>query len=166
MLCERCRKLHRSRYVNANGQAVNGAPYNISDLQEQAGKAPAQTQANEGVRFVRPGANLKPAYAAKDLALYTQNNWKNKPNLTLNLGLRWDLQPGITERQNRLAGYDFTATTPYGTLGGMDFPGTAGYSRNLWNTEWSDWQPVVGFNYQIRLHLGRPRRLPHNLPAE
>lgn len=157
---------YTDNFVNANGQAVNGAPYNTS-TQQQGGYAGALTLVNEGVWFVRPGANLKPAYAAKDLGIYTQNNWHIKPNLTLNLGLRWDLQPGITERYNRMAGYDFTATTPYGTLGGMDYPGTAGYSRNLWNTEWNDWQPVVGFNYQIRpnfvVHGGyRTTYLPSN----
>ena len=88
----------------------------------QSGYGGALKVVDEGIWFVRPGANLKPAYAAKDLGLYTQNNWKIRPNLTLNLGLRWDLQPGITERQNRMAGYDFTATNAFGTLGAMDFP--------------------------------------------
>jgi len=157
---------YTDHYVNATGQAVNGAPYNVSS-QESGGYAGALTLVNEGVWFVRPGANLKPAYAAKDLGIYTQNNWKIKPNLTLNLGLRWDLQPGITERQNRMAGYDFTATNAFGTLGAMDYPGTNGYSRNLWNTEWNDWQPVVGFNYQIKpnfvVHGGyRTTYLPSN----
>jgi hypothetical protein len=157
---------YTDHYVTATGSAVNGNPYNLS-TQEQGGYAGALTLANEGVWFVRPGANLEPAYAAKDLGIYTQNNWRIKPNLTLNLGLRWDLQPGLTERYNRLAGYDFSATTPFGTLGGMDFPGTAGYSRNLWDTEWNDWQPVVGFNYQIRptfvVHGGyRTTYLPSN----
>ena len=159
---------YTDHFVNATGSntGLNATPYNVS-TQEQGGYAGALTLVNEGVWFVRPGANLKPAYAAKDLGIYTQNNWKIKPNLTFNLGLRWDLQPGITERQNHLAGYDFTATTAFGTLGAMDYPGTNGYSRNLWNTEWNDWQPVVGFNYQIKptwvIHGGyRTTYLPSN----
>ena len=103
----------------------------------------------QGVWFVRPGANLKPAYAAKYFAVYSQNDWRIRPNLTLNLGLRWDLQPGLTERYNRLAGVDFTKKNPFGTMGVLAFPGTNGYSRNMWDTEWHDFQPRIGAAYQI-----------------
>ena len=103
----------------------------------------------QGTWFVRPGANLKPAYAAKYFAVYSQNDWRVKSRLTLNLGLRWDLQPGPTERYNRLAGIDFTQKNPYGTMGIAAFPGTSGYSRNLWDTEYHDFQPRVGAAYQI-----------------
>jgi hypothetical protein len=103
----------------------------------------------QGVWFVRPGANLKPAYAAKYFALYSQNDWRVKSRLTLNLGLRWDLQPGLTERHNRLAGIDFTKKNPYGTMGVLAFPGTNGYSRNMWDTEYHDIQPRIGAAYQI-----------------
>lgn len=103
----------------------------------------------QGVWFVRPGANLKPAYAAKYFALYSQNDWHVKPGLTLNLGLRWDIQPGPTERYNRMAAMDLTKKNPYGTMGVLAFPGTSGYSRNLWDTEYHDFQPRIGAAYQI-----------------
>src|SRR5258706_490601 len=82
-----------------------------------------------------PAANLKPPYAAKSFAFSPQNDWKVGPNLTLNLGLRWDVQPGVTERYNRLSGIDLTKDNPFGTKGVIAFPGTNGYSRNLWDTE-------------------------------
>jgi hypothetical protein len=113
----------------------------------------AKTFLGQGVWFVRPGANLKPAYAAKYFALYSQNDWRVKPGLTINLGLRWDVAPGLTERYNRLAGYDFTKMNPFGTLGLISFPGTNGYSRNMWDTEWKDFQPRVGGAYQINKSL-------------
>lgn len=103
----------------------------------------------QGVWFVRPGANLKPAYAAKYFGIYSQNDWRIRPGLTLNLGLRWDLQPGLTERYNRLAGIDLTQRNPFGTMGVLSFPGTNGYSRNMWDTEYHDFQPRVGAAYQI-----------------
>ena len=106
-----------------------------------------------GVWFVRPGANLKPAYAAKYFAAYSQNDWRVRSKLTLNLGLRWDLQPGPTERYNRLAGVDLTKQNPFGTMGVLAFPGTNGYSRNLWDTEYHDFQPRVGGAYQITPEL-------------
>lgn len=35
------------------------------------------------------------------MAFYVQDDWRVTPRLTLNLGLRWDLQFGLTERHNR-----------------------------------------------------------------
>jgi Carboxypeptidase regulatory-like domain len=123
------------------------APGNTSPL--LSGINGATMLVGEGVWFVRPGANLKPAYAAKYFAVYSQNDWKASPRLTVNLGLRWDLQPGPTERYNRLAGYDFTRKNAFGTQGAIDFPGTMGYSRNLWDTEYHDFQPRIGAAFQV-----------------
>jgi hypothetical protein len=135
-------------YNTANG---GSAPQNTSPL--LSGINGATMLVGEGVWFVRPGANLKPAYAAKYFAVYSANDWRATPRLTVNLGLRWDLQPGPTERYNRLAGYDFTRTNSFGTLGSIDFPGTQGYSRNLWSTEYHDFQPRVGAAYQFNSRL-------------
>ena len=135
---------YTTQYINATGGSTAQ-----DTVPQQSGYGGAETLVGEGVWFVRPGANLKPAYAAKYWALYSENDWKATPKLTVNLGLRWELQPGITERYNRLAGYDFTKTNAFGYLGAIDFPGTMGYSRNLWDTEWNDWQPRLGVNYQL-----------------
>ena len=90
----------------------------------------------------------------------------SRPKLTLNLGLRWDLQPGPTERYNRLAGYDFTKVNSFGQQGRIDFPGTQGYSRNLWDTEYHDFQPRVGAAYQFNSGLVVARWFRHHLSAQ
>lgn len=132
------------QYVNASGgsRAENTTA-------AQKGVNAAALLLGQGVWFVRPGANLKPAYAAKYFAVYSQNDWKVKPNLTINLGLRWDVQPGLTERYNRMTAIDLTKQNPFGTAGVFAFPGVNGYSRGLWDTEWHDFQPRVGLSYQI-----------------
>jgi hypothetical protein len=132
------------RYVTASG---GSAPNNTSPV--LAGVKSAAMLLGQGVWFVRPGANLKPAYTAKYFAVYTQNDWKVKPNLTINLGLRWDVQPGVTERYNRMTAVDLTKKNPFGSMGVFAFPGVNGYSRNLWDTEYHDFQPRVGFAYQV-----------------
>ena len=136
------------QYVNATGGST---AQNTSNVQN--GFAGALTLVGEGVWFVRPGANLKPAYASKYFAAFSQNDWKITKNITLNLGLRWDVQPGLTERYNRMAGYDFTQKNPFGYQGAIAYPGTNNYSRNLWETEWHDFQPRVGGAWQIRPNL-------------
>jgi trimeric autotransporter adhesin len=96
------------------------------------------------------GFNIRTAFAQKYLGLYTQNDWKATPKLTINLGLRWDLQPGPTDRFNRMSSIDLERRNQYGGLGYIAFPGTDGYSRNLWDTHYKDFGPRVGVAYRIR----------------
>ena len=85
--------------------------------------------------------------------MYTQNDWRATNKLTLNLGLRWDLQPGPTERYNRISGIDLNAFNPFGYRGAIVFPGVNGYSRNLWNTTYNNIGPRLGLAYQATKDL-------------
>jgi len=150
---------YTAEFITAGGSEFNSNGGNLSAATE--GTAGAQTLVNEGVWFVRPGANLKPAYASKYFGFYSQNDWKITHNLTLNLGVRYEVQPGITDRYNRLAGYDLSSPNPLfpNTLGAIDFPGTTNpingktYSRGLWDTMWNNWSPHLGFAYRLRSNL-------------
>ena len=132
------------QYVTANGSSASN---NTSP--QQAGINGAALLTGENIWWIRPGANVTPAFAQKYFALYSQNDWRVNARLTVNLGLRWDLQPGPTERYNRFSAYDFTQKNPFGTLGAIAFPGTNGYGRNLWPTEYHDFGPRVGAAYQL-----------------
>jgi trimeric autotransporter adhesin len=136
------------QYTTAAGSP---APQNTSTLQNGINGAALLT--GENVWWVRPGENVTPAFAQKYFAVYSQNDWRASSKLTINLGLRWDLQPGPTERYNRFSTYDFTAKNPFGTLGGIAFPGSDGYSRNLWDTEYHDFGPRLGAAYRLKSDL-------------
>ncbi len=105
------------------------------------------------------GTSPRVALAAKYVAFYTQNSWKATPRLTLNLGLRYEVQPGPTDRYNRMSSVDLTQPNPFASgvgggspqaaLGLVTFPGKAGYSRNLYETEWNNISPRLGAAYQL-----------------
>ena len=69
------------------------------------------------------GRERDPAFAQKYFAVYSQNDWRATSKLTINLGLRWEVQPGPTERFDRMSSWDFDAQSSFGTTGAIAFPG-------------------------------------------
>ena len=102
---------------------------------------------------------------------YVQDNWKLTKKLTLNLGVRYELDTGAIERYNRtVRGFDFTTPSPisaaasanyalnpvpqipvssFKTLGGLLFPGVGGTPRGLWNTRRDHFAPRLGLAYLV-----------------
>ncbi|MCI0625335.1 MAG: TonB-dependent receptor [Acidobacteria bacterium] len=115
---------------------------------EAAGWGPASFLLGAGHVFVPSGFGVKLALAQKYFGLFTQNDWRATDRLTINLGLRWDLQPGPTERYNRMSSFDFSRPNPFGMPGAFFFPGNTQESRNLWDTKYGDFGPRVGLAYQ------------------
>jgi hypothetical protein len=86
--------------------------------------------------------------------LYAQDDWKALPNLTLNLGLRWEYTSPYADLYNRVSNFDPTSqtvltTTPGATAGNGITPVTAGgtYGKTLVNPDYDDFAPRVGFAY-------------------
>ena len=131
-------------FVTASGNVSNQTSTNA-----QRGVNAAGMLLGTGVWWIRPGANVDPAFAQKYFAVYSQNDWRPTAKLTVNLGLRWEVQPGPTDRFNRMSSWDFTAENSFDSMGAIAFPGEDGYSRNLWETTYDNWGPRVGATYQL-----------------
>ena len=139
---------HQGGNFNFEFVTASGGVSTQTSTNAQRGVNAAGMLLGTGVWWIRPGANVNPAFAQKYCAVYSQNDWRPTSKLTLNLGLRWEVQPGPTERFDRMSSWDFTAENAFGTPGAIAFPGVDGYSRNLWDTTYDNWGPRVGAIYQ------------------
>lgn len=109
---------------------------------------------------------LYPFYQNWYAGLYFQDNWKVSRRLTLNLGLRYDINAPATEKYNRInRGFDATTASPlrnqfdaatlalYPQLanlsGGLNFAGVGSTPGNSGSLYTNTWQPRIGFAYQV-----------------
>jgi hypothetical protein len=89
----------------------------------------------------------------KTYQLFAQDDYKLKPNLTLNLGFRYEIQPGWSEAQNRQGDFDPTLLNPStNTLGAVWFAKGAAGVNSRTHVEQTSYipQPRVGFSWQPR----------------
>jgi len=99
--------------------------------------------------------NPHSSWNTRSYALYIQDDFKLSPRLTLNLGLRWDLQTPVVEWHNRMvAGFDPDVTYRLANgqaKGGFVFARPE--RRQAWSANYRDFQPRLGVSYQIRPKL-------------
>jgi hypothetical protein len=99
------------------------------------------------------GFNAFPATEKKQLGWYLQDDWRATQKLTLNLGLRYEIQTAPTERFNRQQYFDFSATNPISDAIGFSVPGQLVFNtdnnRGLYQTTYTNFAPRVGLAYQI-----------------
>ncbi len=117
---------------------------------------------------------------SKSFYLFAQDSWKIKPNLTLNYGVRWEMNTPITDIGHKVqtfrpgqrstiypcaltvgsdlyntfgpgeAGCDAAGVTPIGLV----FPGDKGVPNGLTNTYYKAFGPRLGLNWSPGSHDG------------
>jgi hypothetical protein len=87
------------------------------------------------------------------LSAFVQEDWKLSPRLTLNFGLRWELETPYTERYNRMSyGFDENARLPIDApgldlRGGILFAGVDGNPRRGGRVDANNFGPRFGFAF-------------------
>lgn len=86
----------------------------------------------------------------KDSDAYIDDDYKLTSNLTLNLGLRYDVLTGFTDRYNKLTWFNPTAPDPVTNQPGIvEFAGVNGNPRSENDTDWANFAPRLGFAWQM-----------------
>lgn len=98
-------------------------------------------------------ANVSPEYGArlKTPQVFIQDDWKVRPNFTLNLGLRYQINHGWNEIHNNESSFDPTVlNSATNTLGAYWYGTTHANGRtSLQANTFNTWQPRVGMAWAI-----------------
>jgi hypothetical protein len=102
--------------------------------------------------------NIDSSYRHFYYAGFFQDDWKVTNRLTLNFGLRYDVETGNSERFNRqVNGVDLNAPSPIANrVQGLDlrgqvlFAGVGGQPTTLLDADKNNWQPRFGAAYRLR----------------
>jgi hypothetical protein len=101
----------------------------------------------------------------KSVYLFAQDSWKIKPNVTLNYGVRWEMNTPLTDIGKKvqafrpgepstiypgIAGNDAAGVTPLGIV----FPGDKGVPNGLTSTYYKAFAPRLGLNWSPGAHDG------------
>ena len=104
-------------------------------------------------------AQITPRVATSNnyYAIFFQDDWKITKKLTLNLGLRYDIENGRKDRYDHLSWFNFTVASPLASRvpslpnlrGGLEFPGVGGNPRRQFDTDWNNLGPRFGLAYAL-----------------
>jgi hypothetical protein len=146
------------RWIQSNQYDLSGATggkYNFLGAQTNNGStggAPLATFILGTISaFSNTPVEVPGYYRWRYYAGYFQDDWRVMPNLTLNLGLRYELETPRMEK------YDNQAYIRLGTAGNLNgllptttaycFSGACGNPRTLWPTNYKGVEPRIGISY-------------------
>jgi hypothetical protein len=94
-----------------------------------------------------------PAMTKRYWGGYLQDDYKPLSTLTLNLGLRYEIEGAPTYRHDWAAYFNPNVTNPIGSAVGMSLPGALQFlsssHRGVYNTNYDNWAPRIGFTEQV-----------------
>src|SRR6266566_5089153 len=95
-----------------------------------------------------------PANENWNIGSFVQDNWRATDKLTLNIGVRYDLDLPRTERYNRISWLDLNAPSPLKVPGLDNLKGGLAFAtkdqRAPYDNNYAGWGPRFGFAYRLK----------------
>lgn len=96
---------------------------------------------------------------------FAQDEWRATRRLTINYGVRWEVNPPLTEERDRLNTFvpGQQSTVYPAARPGVLFPGDKGVAKGLAAVDWSGFMPRVGFAWNVDGHAGLAVRASYGI---
>jgi hypothetical protein len=167
------RSFNNRRPIGVSPDLAFGATYTRGPLDNSPAAPIGQDLASMllGVPDGRMEITASSALQNQFLGLYVQDDWKISRKLTLNFGLRYELETPVTDRFDRLqAGFDSATANPidaqaranyarnpipelpvsaFRAVGGLTWVGQGGVGRNPYIGEKNNFMPRFGLAFQL-----------------
>ncbi len=107
--------------------------------------------ANGFTTFYQQGSVAAVEGRTSSTSLFAQDDWKVTSNLTLNLGLRWEFNKGLTETSDRVSALrpgQQSVIFPDAPAG-LVYPGDEGISRSTYDEDWNNFGPRFGLAWDL-----------------
>jgi Carboxypeptidase regulatory-like domain len=149
----------RNNYVYPGNEGVLGniniasSTNSLAPAADQVGMADFWAGISAGGGFRDSGSATLEQLRGNIISGYFQDDWKLKPTITLNLGVRFEDHTPLYEEHNRVVNFGLTTGAIQTVV-----PGAGGYSdRALYNnyTGIGDWNPRVGIAWTPRFMHGK-----------
>ncbi len=129
------------RWEQNNDNLVGGSRplYTFRGLNNLANDTPVFEQINADPTTGAPAAAQR-YFRTKDYAVFFQDEFKLRPDLTITYGIRWEYFTPLTEKQNRITNLELT--TPFSLAGAKLQP-----VKQLTNPDYNNFAPRFGFAY-------------------
>lgn len=136
-------------FTDMNSSDRSRAQQLVNDLTGSLGRIDQGFHANETDAFT-PFETKSRRWRSREYSFFFQDTWKVRPNLTLNLGVRYEVMPPHFEAGGI---YSYPVNGVEG-LWGISGPGgetklglAADGGRSTYSTDWNNFAPNVGFNW-------------------
>jgi hypothetical protein len=157
-----------TRFASYQG-AFGGGAFNVTSVFTQKNYLVGDSTSGNSAASLLLGAAQagevdvlpKPYWSLKYYGMWFQDDIKVTSRLTVNAGLRYDIQTPITERHNIFNyGFNFGAVNPINAIanhaaypgtvfGGLGFVGQNGNSRSPFNPDYNNVMPRVGAAFRV-----------------
>jgi hypothetical protein len=150
------------RRYGAGGRITGGAPngsVSFNTLQTSAGAAGSGNSVASALLGLAGAFSISQPPAMRLVrhtqSLYAQDDWKITRSLTLNLGIRWDVEGGTSDRENRVGYFDAASQNPIVRRPGVfRYAGIGGNPRTIAAPDRNNISPRAGLAWA----LGADRR--------